>query len=32
MAVFVAADANLAVNMYQLFAFEPTFGTNTIDT
>jgi len=31
MAVFVAGDANLAVNMYQLFAFEPTFGTHTID-
>jgi Ca2+-binding RTX toxin-like protein len=31
MAVFVAADANIAVNMYQLFAFEPTFGKHTID-
>jgi Ca2+-binding RTX toxin-like protein len=31
MAVFVAANASTAVNMYQLFAFEPTFGGNTID-
>jgi len=31
MAVFVAEDANVAVNMYQLFAFAPPFGTNTIE-
>jgi len=31
MAVFVAADASIAVNMNQLFAFEPTFGLNTIE-
>jgi Ca2+-binding RTX toxin-like protein len=30
MAVFTAADANVAVNMSQLFAFEPTYGTNII--
>ena len=31
MAVFTAANANVAVNMFDLFAFETTFGTNTID-
>ena len=30
MAVFTAANPNLAVNMYQLFAFEPIYGANTI--
>ncbi len=32
MAVFVAANPNVAVDMSQLFAFEPTFGQFTIDS
>jgi len=32
MAVFIPANANTAANMYQLFAFAPPFGGNTIES